>query len=306
MSKLIKRGISIIIVRLLYFWCQHQLFTVRWGDNVSEPFTVLNGVRQGGIASPIYFNLYLDELSSILNEYDGGCVINTCKINHLFYADDSVLMAPSPVALQCLINLCEKYANDYELSFNVKKTKVMCFKPKKLRNLHVPTFTINDRNLEQVCKQKYLGVIIDEELCDNTDMNRQVKSIYSKGNVLIRKFLNCSADVKARLFRSYCCSFYCDFLWCNYTLAIFRKLQTSYNMILRNLFKFDRADSMSHKCILIGIDCLKVLMRKNVFSFRERVLSSANILVTGISRSTFFNSCLLVNKWQDLLFSFVT
>ena len=40
----------------------------------------------------------------------------------MFYADDSVILGPSPRSLQILIDLCVEYANEHELAFNVKKT----------------------------------------------------------------------------------------------------------------------------------------------------------------------------------------
>ena len=40
---------------------------VRWGATTSTLFTVANGVKQGGIISPILFNVYMDDLSIALN-----------------------------------------------------------------------------------------------------------------------------------------------------------------------------------------------------------------------------------------------
>ena len=40
---------------------------VRWGDTISTQFTVANGVKQGGVISPILFNVYMDDLSTALN-----------------------------------------------------------------------------------------------------------------------------------------------------------------------------------------------------------------------------------------------
>ena len=51
-------------------------------------------------------------------------MINSCKLNHLFYSDDSVILGPSPRSLQDLIDLCSEYASKHELSFNIKKIKV--------------------------------------------------------------------------------------------------------------------------------------------------------------------------------------
>lgn len=99
---------------------------------------------------PYYLHVYLDDISNILNTAGIGCNINSITSNHLFYADDSVLLAPSPDSLQKLIYICDKYAKQYELSFNVEKTKSMCFKPKGLSNLHVPPFVLDGKSIDIV------------------------------------------------------------------------------------------------------------------------------------------------------------
>ena len=40
---------------------------VRWGNSTSPDFLVSNGFKQGGIISPILFNIYKDDLSMHLN-----------------------------------------------------------------------------------------------------------------------------------------------------------------------------------------------------------------------------------------------
>ena len=145
---------------------------------------------------------------------------------------------------------------------------------------------------------------MDEMYCDNDDISRQMRCIYSRGNVLIKKFAICSDDVKARLFKAYCSSFYCSQLWCSYNTACFTKLQTSYNRVLRNLFKLERQCSISQKCIEYGVDCFKVLLRKSIFSFRTRLLNCDNDLISSILKSTFYMTCKLTTRWNHLLFTF--
>ena len=98
-EKLLKRGVETCIVRLLHVWYSSQDFMVRWANILSSAFKVSNGVRQGGIMSPVLFNVYMDDLSHLLSNSNVGCVIDSVVCNHLFYADDSVLVAPSPEAL---------------------------------------------------------------------------------------------------------------------------------------------------------------------------------------------------------------
>ena len=91
-----------------------------------------NGVRQGGILSPTLFNVYMDELSRNLTHLRVGCNIDNVCVNHLFYADDTVLLAPSPAALQKLINVCVTYGRNNDIIYNPIKSVLMSRLPKFL------------------------------------------------------------------------------------------------------------------------------------------------------------------------------
>ena len=86
-------------VRLLFIWHTTQQFRVPWGLSLSSCFYVSNGVRQAGMLSPILFNVYIDDLSTGFTKFKIGCNFNGVFVNHLVYADDTVLLAPSPSAL---------------------------------------------------------------------------------------------------------------------------------------------------------------------------------------------------------------
>ncbi len=70
-NKLPKRGIPCYIVRLLMYWYANQTMYLGWRGVYSEAFKVTNGVRQGGILSPLLFNV--DDLSAKLNKCKVGC-----------------------------------------------------------------------------------------------------------------------------------------------------------------------------------------------------------------------------------------
>ena len=87
-SKMIKRGIPPLLVRVLIYWYTTQTFCVKWGSVTSSYFNVTNGVRQGGILSPYLFTLYVNDLSEILCNVPCGLHVHNVLINHLFYADE--------------------------------------------------------------------------------------------------------------------------------------------------------------------------------------------------------------------------
>ena len=48
--------------------------------------------------------------------------------------------------------------------------------------------------------RKYLGHKINEDMSDDADVFRQVKCLYIRGNIISRKFANCSINVKLLFF----------------------------------------------------------------------------------------------------------
>ena len=85
-------------------------------------FVTCNGVRQGGILSPLLFNIYVYRLSASLNKLYVGCLFNGKVINHLIYAIDIVLLSPSVKGLQQLVDICCNFGEANDTIFNECKT----------------------------------------------------------------------------------------------------------------------------------------------------------------------------------------
>ena len=75
---------------------------VLWNGIFSSPFLVENGVKQGGIVSPILFCVYLDGLLKMLKESKVGCFVGHLCVAAVAYADDIVLLAPTARAMRLL------------------------------------------------------------------------------------------------------------------------------------------------------------------------------------------------------------
>ena len=300
-KKLVDRGVPILIVRLLSYWYNNQEFCVKWGNSTSMCFITTNGVRQGGILSPRLFTLYIDDLSNVLYKLNIGCFIGSTCVNHLFYADDICLMAPSAMGLQQLINACEKYGIEHDILYNPIKSKCMAVVPSRYK-LNLPIVTLNNINLVYENSVKYLGVVIDSKLKDDADISRQLRSLYASFNSLISNFSRCSIPVKQKLIESYCLNFYCATLWVDYNKKSISKIRVAYNNIFRKILGYARRDSASSMFVTNNIDGFECRMRKMCFKFRERLTSSSNNIIMNINDNRWVISNYMWRKWTDILY----
>ena len=109
--------------------------------------------------------------------------------------------------------------------------------------------------------------------------------------------------MKAQLFKSFCTDMYCSQLWSRYSGKDFNKLKVAYNNIFRGLMQVYRRESISKAFLDNNVDCFSVLIRKNIVSFRKRILSSENQLISAVSSSPFHMlQSSITLKWQKLAF----
>ena len=84
---------------------------------------------------------------------------NGSHLNCLLYADDLVLISHSAKGLQRALSILANYCNDWLLSVNPKKTKVMIFQKKcRKSTLDKHYFQINKNKIEIVNSYAYLGI----------------------------------------------------------------------------------------------------------------------------------------------------
>ncbi len=108
----------------------NQKLQVKWGTHTSPMFEVTNGVKQGGVISPILFAVYVDGLFHKLKASGVGCQMTNYFIGCLLFADDVTLLCPTIKGLKKLIAICEQYATKFNIKFNGKKSKFLIFKGK--------------------------------------------------------------------------------------------------------------------------------------------------------------------------------
>ena len=121
------------IIQNLYY---EQTAAVKINDKVGDFTPIQRGVRQGCVLSPDLFSLYSE---IILRHIEGedGIKIGGHYINHLRYADDTVLLADSEEKLQNLIQIVDRKSMIYGMELNAKKTETMVITKKQETNIPI-------------------------------------------------------------------------------------------------------------------------------------------------------------------------
>ena len=74
---------------------------------ISDYFTITNGVKQGGVLSPVLFSIYWDQLIAQLRHLGMGCYMNGLFTGVFIYADDITLLAPSRASMVLMLEKCK-------------------------------------------------------------------------------------------------------------------------------------------------------------------------------------------------------
>ena len=121
-----------------------------------------------------------------------------------------------------------------------------------------------------------------------------MRKCYANANMLLRKFVKCSPDVKCHLFKTYCCNFYCAPFWYGSTKAAMKSLKVAYNNSFRRLLGSPSHNSSSGMVVNLNIASFGELLGKYVYSFRNRLEASDNVIIHSIYLSRFL---LQSSKW---------
>ncbi|CAH2097628.1 unnamed protein product [Euphydryas editha] len=131
---------------------------------------VARGCPQGGVLSPLLWNIVIDELITLLNDR---------KFLTVGYADDLTILISGPFEsavcdrMRAALRVVEQWCTDHELTVNPAKTELVMFTNK--RNLG------NLASLALTKEVKYLGVILDNKLL----WNRHLDSKINKASIIL-------------------------------------------------------------------------------------------------------------------------
>ena len=211
----------------------------------------------------------MDNLSLQLHRQSIGCSVGSTVVNHMLYADDVVLFAPSAKGLQKLLDFSHTYGCNHDIEFNPSKSCVMYIDSRKAGNAQI--MTIGGKILNVVTSFSYLGHIICNDLSDDADLKAKTRHMYAKSNTLRQKFHMCSTAVKVKLFTAYFSNVYMCALWVNYRKTTFHQFMVAYNNSYRILNRLPMRCSASGMFATDNVNSCTCVIRKSIFSLMTRL-----------------------------------
>jgi len=148
-----------------------------------------------------------------------------------------------------------------------------------------PLLKLGGQYVKSVDQYKYLGIVLDTELSDDKDIQRQLRYQYCAANKLRASFSRCSNSVKNVLFRSFCTPVYASQLWCNFRKSCLQRLRVAYNFGCIALYNLPWRGSVSSHQVQCNIPAFEALLRKSTYLFLERCRKSNNVWLRSLMHS---------------------
>lgn len=267
--KLLRRKVPLVFLNVIIQWYSALQCRVRWGDTLSDWFEVISGVRQGGILSPIFYCIYVDDLVEILSDLGIGCHLKDLFLSILLYADDMALLSPSLKGLQCLLTATEQYCKTWDIMLNAKKSKNLLFG----KSHTLAPLQLDGKDIEWVKSWKYLGITVKSHTSYNCCIDEKVKSFYRCANGILRIEGRSSEPVMLQLLESHCLSIL------TYAIEVIhvansderRRLRVAYNSLFRRTFNYRNWESVTDLQHALQRPTWEELVEKRRRLFQERL-----------------------------------
>ena len=190
--------------------------TVQFNGNLSEPFDICSGVKQGCVLAPTLFGIFFALLLRhafgtaqdriYLQTRSDGSLFNLAHltartkvhkalIRDMLFADDAAVVTHTQRELQLLMDHFSQACKDFGLIISLKKTNVLG------QDIPAPpVITINDYKLKVVHHFTYLGSTITDNLSLDPEINKRIgKAATTLAHLTSRVWTNPKVTVKMKM-----------------------------------------------------------------------------------------------------------
>ena len=281
---LIRLGCPPKFMKMIMQLHEEQKGRIRLNNDLSEPFPIKNGVKQGCVLAPtlfsIFFSMMLKQATDDLSDDDlvyirfrtDGSLFNLRRlqantktleqlIKDLLFADDAALVAHTERALQRLTTCFAESAQLFGLEISLKKTEVL-HQPAPGEISQPPSITISNTTLKTVQQFTYLGSTISTDARIDKELdNRLGKANRAFGRLQKRVWsssqLRCSTKIRVYKAIVLTTLLYGAETWVTYRCHI-RLLERFHQRCLRSILKIHWSDYVPNTAVLEKANILSI------------------------------------------------
>ena len=303
-------GISEKLVNLLKMLYKDSIGRVKINGELSDSLEMNTGVMQGGIPSPILFNILFDFIMrKVIDEaavsgakfsYGSNDFVHGKNEKHkifeilaLAYADDVIVTCETANDLEKFIRSFENVTQQFGLTMSIKKTCIISLQQLKenqhhqvLKGQHITNdnIDINIRNekMETVDSFTYLGCTITQDQRQDTEVSTRLVKAARAFNMLrhaIWHRKSVSITGRLRIFRACILPvlLYGSETW-SLTIRQEQRINTFYNRCLRTIIGVNLGDRLSNDLLLdiTGQPSITNIIRRNRLRWFGHVNRSIN------------------------------
>ena len=251
----------------------------------SDLMEVKCGVPQGSILGPLFFLIYVNDISSVSK-----------KASLVLFADDTNIFfsGSDPQRLEELVSHELKLYFDWftvnKLSLNVAKTNFIVFNKDALNMGHEFKISIDGNCLQRVENVKFLGIHIDSKLSWNEHVYNISSQIAKVVGILGRlKYIvprNSLRSIYLALIYPHLS--YCSIAWSSTSRSLFNKLNVLQKRAIRHITCSKPRDHTSSMFKSLNLLKLTDIFKTNIATFTYRSLH--NLLPSQFSNYFSYNS----------------
>ena len=282
--KLIDRNVPLCFLLIIMYWYMNMEYDVKWANARSSSFKVKCGTKQGGILSPDFFAVYIDDLIRILKKMGVGCHMIELFIACILFADDMTLLSPTRDALQRLLDICAQYCTKFCLKFNVSKTKVLIFGKLSRSIESLAKLKINGESIEFVKSCKYLGFYLVSHDCFKLSVAEDLRGFFGSVNSILSCIQKPRENVLMQLLYSNCVPKLTHGAAVkDLSSSEKNQLNVAVNNAVRRIFGFRRWQSIRQLRDFYGFDSMEKLFEKARIRFFRSIKDHSNQVIKFLS-----------------------
>ena len=273
-----KKNIPLSIVNVIKSLYVKGSARVKYDNKYSYEFLLSQGVRQGSVLSPHFYNEYTDDLlTKIENISEYGTTLHGQYTGILMYADDIILMSPTLSGLRKLIQRVAEISKENCINFNADKTEFCVSKSSGTDDYSVMNgYTIRPSN-----NLKHLGVLWNLKnnvlTMDDENITLRISKFWSVIHTLIKEGIRfCHPHTIKHLYNTLAVpTLTYGIELCDLTPQLANKLDLEGRKAIKSLFNLS-IYSKNYLNTLLNIEHISTKIMRNKFNLFTRLLDGIN------------------------------